>query len=34
MNTLESCEEQLAAVNHFFEELKTYSATLEYLEAA
>ena len=34
MNTLESCEEQLAAVNQFFEELKTYSATLEYLEAA
>ena len=34
MNTLESCEEQLAAVNHFFEELKTYSTTLEYLEAA
>jgi tRNA-dihydrouridine synthase B len=34
MNTLESCEEQLAAVNRFFEELKTYSTTLEYLEAA
>lgn len=34
MNTLETCEEQLAAVNQFFEELKTYSTTLEYLEAA
>lgn len=34
MNTLESCEEQLAAVNQYFEELKTYSTTLEYLEAA
>jgi tRNA-dihydrouridine synthase B len=34
MNTLESCEEQLAAVNRFFEELKQHSHTLEYLEAA
>jgi len=32
MNTLESCEEQLAAVNHYFEELKQYSATLEYVD--
>lgn len=34
MNTLESCEEQLAAVNRFFEELKEHSPILEYMEAA
>lgn len=34
MNTLESCEDQLKAVNHFFEHLKQYSSTLEYLETA
>lgn len=34
MNTLETCESQLAAVNNYFAELKTYSSRLEYLEAA
>ena len=34
MNTLETCESQLAAVNNYFAELKTYSNRLEYLEAA
>lgn len=34
MNTLESCEAQLEAVNHYFSELKMYSNRLEYLEAA
>ena len=34
MNTLESCEEQLAAVNQFFEELKEHSPILEYMQAA
>ena len=34
MNTIESCEEQLKAVQDYFEELRQYSEKIQYLEAA
>jgi tRNA-dihydrouridine synthase B len=34
MNTIESCEEQLKAVQNYFEELRQFSEKIQYLEAA
>ena len=34
MNTIESCEEQLKAVQDYFEELRQFSEKIQYLEAA